>query len=98
MHTFVAPDESSLIFSFNDREGCGSSDLSVAFRTPHGGWSKPKDMGPEINTEELEFWPMVSSDGQGFSFSRSYGASWPTTTDAEIYWMDASIIEDLRDD
>jgi hypothetical protein len=96
--TFVAPTESYLIFSSNDREGYGSSDLFVAFRTPDGGWSEPRNMGPVINTEELEFCPMVSPDGRWLSFSRRYGESWPTTTDAEIYWMDASIIEDLRDD
>ena len=42
--------------------------------------------------------PMVSPDGRWFSFSRRYGETWPTTTDAEIYWMDASIIEELRED
>ncbi len=96
--TFVAPDESYLIFASSDREGYGSGDLFVAFRTPDGGWTEPKNMGPVINTETLEFCPMVSPDGRWLSFSRRYGESWPTTTDAEIYWMDASIIEDLRED
>jgi Tol biopolymer transport system component len=96
--TFVAPDESYLIFSSNDRGGFGSSDLFVAFRTADGGWSEPKNMGPAINTEELEFCPMVSPDGRWLSFSRRYGETWPTTTDAEIYWMDAAAIEKLRED
>lgn len=96
--TFVAPDESYLILKSNDREGHGSGDLFVAFRTKDGGWTEPKNMGPVINSEALEFCPMVSPDGRWFSFSRRYGDSWPTTTDAEIYWMNASIIEDLRDD
>jgi hypothetical protein len=96
--TFVAPDESYLILSSNGRKVYGSSDLFIAFRTDDGGWTEPKNMGPVINTETLEFCPMVSPDGRWLSFSRRYGESWPTTTDAEIYWMDASIIEDLRDD
>ncbi len=96
--TFVAPDESYLIFSSSDCEGYGSGDLFVAFRTDDAGWTEPKNMGPIINTEELEFCPMVSPDGRWLSFSRRYGESWPTTTDAEIYWMDASIIEELRED
>ena len=54
-------------------------------------------MGPTVNSKELDFCPMVSPDGRWFSFSRRYGDSWPTTTDAEIYWMSASIIEALRD-
>ena len=32
-------------------------------------------MGPTINTEALEFCPMVSSDGKWLSFSRRYGES-----------------------
>ncbi len=96
--TFVARDESYLIFKSSDREGYGSGDLFVAFRTDDAGWTEPKNMGPVINTEELEFCPMVSPDGRWLSFSRRYGESWPTTTDAEIYWMDASIIEELRGD
>ncbi len=94
--TFVAPDESYLIFSSSGREGYGSGDLFVAFRTADGGWSEPKNMGTVINTEELEFCPMVSPDGRWLSFSRRYGETWPTTTDAEIYWMDAAILEGLR--
>jgi hypothetical protein len=96
--TFVAPDESYLIFSSRDRGGHGFGDLFVAFRNRNGGWTEPKNMGPTINTKELEFCPMVSPDGRWLSFSRRYGESWPTTTDAEIYWMDASIIEELRKD
>ncbi len=96
--TYVAPDENYLVFSSNARPGFGSSDLFVAFRTMDGGWTEPKNMGPAINSETLEFCPMVSPDGRWFSFSRRYGATWPTTTDAEIYWMDASIIEALRDE
>ncbi|MDX2438265.1 MAG: hypothetical protein QNL88_14605 [Acidobacteriota bacterium] len=37
------------------------------------------------------------SDGRWISFSRRYGETWPTTTDAEIYWMDAAIIKKLRE-
>ena len=66
------------------------------FRTEEGGWTEPKNMGPAINGPELEFCPMVSPDGRWFSFSRRYGDTWPSTTDAEIYWMDASVIEALR--
>ena len=94
--TYVSPDERYLIFSSRDRGGYGSGDLFISFRTADGGWTEPRNMGPEINTAELEFCPMVSPDGRWFSFSRRYGETWPTTTDAEIFWMDAGIIEDLR--
>jgi Tol biopolymer transport system component len=96
--TFVAADESYLIFASSERGGYGSGDLYIAYRTAGGGWTEPKNMGPVINTEELEFCPMVSPDGRWLSFSRRYGKTWATTTNAEIYWMDASIIDDLRED
>jgi len=55
-------------------------------------------MNPEIKTEGFKCCPVVSPYGRWLWFSRCYGEVWPTTTDAEIYWMDASIIEDLQDD
>jgi hypothetical protein len=94
--TFVAPDESYIILSSRRPGGHGSGDLYVSFRGDDGGWTEPKNMGPLINTPEIEFCPMVSPDGRWLSFSRRYGDTWDTTTDAEIYWMDASIIEDMR--
>ncbi len=94
--TYVSPDERYIIFSSNERGGHGSSDLFVSFRTDDGGWTEPRNMGSTINGPELEFCPMVSPDGRWFSFSRRYGDSWATTTDAEIYWMDAAFIETLR--
>ena len=94
--TYVAADESYIILSSDDRDGFGSSDLYISFSTPDGGWSEPRNMGPEINGPAREFCPMVSFDGKWLMFSRRYGDTWPTTTKAEIYWMDASIIEKLR--
>ncbi len=55
-------------------------------------------MGPLFNGPEVDFCPMVSPDGRWFSFSRRYGKSWDTTTDAEIYWVDASVLDALRPD
>jgi hypothetical protein len=94
--TFVSPDERYIIFSSNARGGRGSSDLFISFATGEGGWTEPINMGATINSEELEFCPMVSPDGRWLSFSRRYGDSWSTTTDAAIYWMDASIIDSLQ--
>ena len=51
--TSVALDEGYLIFWSNSRDGYGSSDLYVAFRSDDGTWSEPKNMGPTINTAEL---------------------------------------------
>ena len=55
-------------------------------------------MGPPFNGPEVDFCPMISPDGKWFSFSRRYGETWDTTTDAEIYWVDASALDELRPD
>ena len=53
-------------------------------------------MGPQFNSELIDFCPMFSPDGRWFSFSRRYGDSWPTATDAEIFWVNAKALEQFR--
>jgi len=96
--TLVAPDESYIVITSSLPGGQGSSDLYIAFRTEDGGWTEPRNMGPVFNGPEVDFCPMVSPDGRWFSFSRRYGSTWDTTTDAEIYWVDASALDELRPD
>jgi Tol biopolymer transport system component len=47
-------------------------------------------MGPRVNTGSNEICPMVSPDGRYFFFN-SYRSG-----NADNYWMDASVIADLR--
>jgi hypothetical protein len=96
--TVVAPDESYMVITTGRPGGYGSGDLYIAFRTADGGWTEPKSMGPLFNGPEVDFCPMISPDGAWFSFSRRYGESWDTTTDAEIYWVDAAVLDELRHD
>ena len=94
----VAPDGSYMVITSDRIGGYCSGDLYIAFRTADGGWTEPTNMGPLFNGPQVEFCPMMSPDGKWFSFSRRYGESWDTTTDAEIYWVDASVLEELRPD
>lgn len=93
---YVAPDESYLILSARRPDSVGSSDLYVSFRGDDGGWGEPIHMGDGINTEVVEFCPMVSPDGRFLFFTRRYGDSWAETTNASIFWMDAAAIESFR--
>jgi Tol biopolymer transport system component len=94
--TTVAPDESYIVIGGTRDGGYGQGDLYVSFRNEDGSWTEPQNLGPTVNTADVEFCPMFSPDGRWFSFSRRYGDTWETTTDAEIYWMDTSILEELR--
>lgn len=82
---FVAPDESYIIFGSVRRNGFGHGDLYISFRTEEG-WSEAKNMGPTINNEKHQLCPFVSRDGKYFFF----------TSDQDIYWIDAAIINSLK--
>jgi len=83
---YVSPDESYLIFSTGRSEGLGQGDLYVSFRTEDGGWTEAKTMGPSINTEGQEYCPFVTRDGRYLFY----------TSNRDIYWVDASILDTYR--
>jgi ankyrin repeat protein len=83
-HPFIAPDESYLIF---DAHPLGMySDIFISFKEKDGSWRRARKMGSQVNTEESEMCPGVSPDGKLFFFARS----------KNIYWVDASIISNLK--
>lgn len=95
--TFVAPDEKYLIFSSGRSGGFGRGDLYVSFRSADSSWGPAINLGPAINTADTEFCPMVTPDGRYLFFSRRYGGTnWETTTEADVFWVDMSVVERLR--
>lgn len=84
-HTFIAPDESYLIFDGQPR-GAGLTDIFISYKKSDGCWTKGKYMGKEINSGESQAIASVSPDGECLFFTRN----------ADIYWMDAAIIDDLK--
>jgi pimeloyl-ACP methyl ester carboxylesterase/predicted alpha/beta superfamily hydrolase len=91
-HGFIAPDESFIIVDSIQDDGHGKQDIFVAFRNEDGDWSKPVNLGNEVNTEYFETCPTLSSDGKYLFFSR-YNEPGEISN---IYWVDAKIIEDLK--
>ncbi len=83
---FISPGGDYLLFSRTAPGGSGQGDLYVSFRTRAGGWTEPKRLGPQVNTEAHENCPMVSPDGKFLFFTRA----------GDIYWIDARIIQDYR--
>ncbi|MEM7049292.1 MAG: hypothetical protein AAF604_06520 [Acidobacteriota bacterium] len=83
---FVAPDESYLIFSSSRPDGLGNGDLYVSFRKADGEWTEAKNMGPGINTEGQDYCPFVTRDGRYLFY----------TSNRDIYWVDASILDTYR--
>jgi hypothetical protein len=94
--TFVAPDESYLIVTSRRPGGIGRGDLYVSFRREGGGWGEPIHLGDGINTDQTEFCPMVTPDGKYLFFTRRWGANWEEATAADVFWVDASVLEPFR--
>jgi len=66
---FVSPDESYLLIgSFGREETVGSSDLYISYRQS-GAWTKPKNLGPMINSPARDYSPRVSLDGKWMYFT-----------------------------
>ena len=63
--------------------------LSVSEKKDNS-WSKPVNLGKEINSEAREIYPRISPDGKYIFFSSNRSGNW------DIYWADAKILEKLR--
>ena len=86
---YVSPDESYLIFSGLHKDGYGSLDIYICFKTEDNKWGIPVNMGDQINTEKIERFPVVSPDGKYLFFMRH-------TETQDIFWVSAEVIEELR--
>ncbi len=83
-HPLIAPDESYLIFDSDNRPKTGECRMWICFKKKDGTWTKPKNMGSKIH--EKAGFAMLSPDGKYLFFSAG----------GDIYWVDATIIEELR--
>jgi hypothetical protein len=74
-NSFVAPDESYLIFAaYGAADSRGGSDYYISFRNDDDSWTGPINMGDSINTAgALEYSPYVTPDGKYFFFMAARG-------------------------
>lgn len=85
---YVAPDESYLIHVATGRpDSLGSGDLYISFKQADGSWGDDKHMGDQINSDQIDYCPMVTSDQAYFFFTRGN----------DLMWVDAKIIDRFRD-
>ena len=83
---FVAPDGSYAIFSAERPDGLGRGDLYISFAGEDGSWSEAKNLGAPFNGRGHELCPFVTADGKYFFY----------TSNGDIYWVDASVLEAYR--
>lgn len=90
---YIAPDESFLIFESQRPEGYLR--LYITFRQKDGSWSLPVDMGSKINSGKGERFARLSPDGKYLFFGSARNMS-STSRGADIFWIDAKVIDELR--
>ncbi len=88
--TYIAADESYMIYCSTMPAGLGEDDLYVTFKKQDGSWSELVHMGAEINSDKSENRPYVSPDGRYLFYTSTKRGN------RDIYWVDAKIIEDLK--
>jgi hypothetical protein len=71
--------------------GLGSADLYISFQDPAGEWTEPMNLGELVNGPGDEICPQVSRDG-AYLFWNSQRSG-----NSDNYWMEAGVIEKLRD-
>jgi outer membrane protein OmpA-like peptidoglycan-associated protein len=78
----ISPDQKVLITSIENGKSMGNLDLFVSFHIDENRWSEPINMGPILNTAEMEFSPFIAADAQTLYFSSK---GHPGQGDADIF-------------
>ncbi len=103
---YVSPDESFLIFGSGRPGGYGSSDNYICFRRNDGTWTAPVNLGPKLNSSSGDLCANGSPDGKYFFFSSGRATdAWKgekkespeSEPDYDLYWVETSFIERLRE-
>jgi hypothetical protein len=90
-HPGIAPDKSFIVF-YSIKPGAPGgteTDLYLTLRRPDDTWTKPRNMGPKINTAYHEFGARISPDKKYMFFTRSTGWNLgPLCDTGDIYWVE----------
>ena len=78
-NAFVAADESYIIYTcYNKEGGLGSGDLYISKKMDNGEWSQAENMGPQINSDKMDYCPFVDQTTNTLYFTSRRNALKPT--------------------
>jgi Tol biopolymer transport system component len=83
--SYIAPDESCVIFTSEREGGFGKGDLYISYNI-NGTWSKPVNLGDKINSPAYDYCPLISPDGKYFFFTSDKSGK------SQIYQVDMSAL------
>lgn len=66
---YLSNDEKKLLLAIETKESNGDQDLYVAFRVNEYEWSRPVNLGADINTGMAEFSPFLAADNKTLFFA-----------------------------
>lgn len=69
LEIFLAPDGRHTFFSIHNTESVGDRDLYVSTLGGDGVWTKPANLGRNVNTASVELSPFMAPDGKTLYFS-----------------------------
>ena len=69
---FLTNDGTKLLSSIDDGETHGNKDIFISFLNGDSTWTKPMNLGPQVNSYMTDFSPFLAADGKTLFFS-SYG-------------------------
>jgi hypothetical protein len=82
---FVSPDYDVIFISMRGNDSMGEEDIYISIKEKTGAWSRPRNLGPTINTNGFEISPFLSADKKRLYFSSNgmggYG-------DADIFYSE----------
>jgi hypothetical protein len=89
-HPCISPDESFIVFDSRRPDEKSDSELYVCFRNEDGTWGDAFYLGDELN-EGPKNCAALSPDGKYLFYT-----FFKSDSDADIYWVNAKIIEELK--
>ncbi|HEY5510322.1 MAG TPA: OmpA family protein [Prolixibacteraceae bacterium] len=71
-HLSISRDGDKIYFVSNRPGGFGGNDIWMANRAGEGKWSRPQNLGPQINTAGNEMFPFIRENGELYFASDSH--------------------------
>ena len=93
LHGFISPSQDYLVVNARNKENAQrKSDIYVYFKKKDNTWSKPINLGKDVNSNFAETCPSITPDGKYLFFGR-YNEEGGISN---FYWVSTEVISKLK--